>query len=336
MYGDASYGVTGYGTVTGVVGSGPNGVVAVGTAATAAAVYATSTASKSTGVYGKGTQFGVWGIATGNLAEVGVYGQSNKGIGVSGSGAPAGVAGSGSGYGVYGHSTTSGTYGIYGDGDATTGGVYGQGNSGVVGVAVGGGSYAGSFNGNVFVSGTVSQSIAVTRIDHPLDPANRYLAHAAVTSPEMLNLYSGSVVLDARGAATVRLPAYFHALNAEPRIQLTAVGAPAPSLHVASEVRDFRFRIAGGSSGQKVFWQVTGVRQDRWATANRTRVDYRKPPAERGRYLHPELLGRPRAEGLAPQPHPGAAAMRRFPACSNHDEAGSCHRPASAALIRSP
>ena len=38
--------------------------------------------------------------------------------------------------------------------------------------------------------------------------------------------------------------------------------------------------------------EVTGVRKDAWAEANRIRVEETKSRAERGRYLHPELFGK--------------------------------------------
>jgi trimeric autotransporter adhesin len=43
-------------------------------------------------------------------------------------------------------------------------------------------------------------------IDHPLDPANSYLAHASVESSERANLYTGNVTLDDNSEAVVTLP----------------------------------------------------------------------------------------------------------------------------------
>ena len=42
----------------------------------------------------------------------------------------------------------------------------------------------------------------------------------------------------------------------------------------------------------KVSWQVTGIRQDAYANANRIQVEVDKPKEERGRYLHPRAWGR--------------------------------------------
>jgi hypothetical protein len=51
----------------------------------------------------------------------------------------------------------------------------------------------------------------------------------------------------------------------------------------------------------KVSWQVTGVRRDAWAEANRIAPEQKKPREERGKYLHPELFGR-KAVGIHPAP----------------------------------
>jgi len=39
------------------------------------------------------------------------------------------------------------------------------------------------------------------KIDHPLDPANKFLYHSFVESPDMKNVYDGVVTLDAKGEA---------------------------------------------------------------------------------------------------------------------------------------
>src|SRR5205807_7663639 len=95
---------------------------------------------------------------------------------------------------------------------------------------------AGSFTGNVNITGTLSSGVKDFRIDHPVDPANKYLVHASVESSEMINLYSGNVPLDANGEAVVHLPDWFEALNRDFRYQLTAVGASSPGLYIAREI----------------------------------------------------------------------------------------------------
>jgi hypothetical protein len=87
------------------------------------------------------------------------------------------------------------------------------------------------------------------KIDRPLDPAHKYLYHSFVESPDMKNVYDGTVTLDPEGRATVGLPDWFETLNRDFRYQLTAIGAAAPDLHIAGEVRDGEFAIAGGRPG---------------------------------------------------------------------------------------
>lgn len=175
-------------------------------------------------------------------------------------------------------------------------GIVGIAHSGTSAYGVWGAStsgYAGYFSGKVHVTGTLSKGAGSFRIDHPLDPANRYLSHSFVESPDMMNIYNGNCVLDADGRATVTLPAYFEALNRDFRYQLSPIGAPAPSLYVSEEIRDNRFAIAGGPPGLKVSWQVTGIRKDAYARAHPIVVEEEKPAEERGTYLHPREHGQP-------------------------------------------
>ena len=97
----------------------------------------------------------------------------------------------------------------------------------------------------------------------------------------MKNVYDGIAVLDANGEAAVMLPDWFEALNEGFRYQLTPVGAPAPQLHIADEIAHPQFRIAGGVPGQRVCWQVTGVRKDPWARAHPVVVEEPKNDDER-------------------------------------------------------
>ena len=141
-----------------------------------------------------------------------------------------------------------------------------------------------NINGNLSVAGTLTKSSGAFRIDHPLDPANKYLYHSFVESPDMKNIYDGLAVLDKDGEALVRLPDWFEGLNQDFRYQLTAVGAPGPNLYIAQEVSHNQFKIAGGSAGMKVSWQVTGVRHDAYANAHRIPVEVEKPAEVRGHY----------------------------------------------------
>ncbi|SDL95355.1 hypothetical protein [Nonomuraea jiangxiensis] len=163
---------------------------------------------------------------------------------------------------------------------------------------IGGKPNAAWISGNVDVRGTLTKTDLRFKIDHPLDPAGRYLSHSGVESDEMKNVYDGEVVLDDRGAAEITLPDWFEALNERFRYQLTPIGAPAPNLYVASELSGNAFAVAGGEPGLKVCWQVTGVRHDAYALANPLVVETAKEAAEHGTYLHPEPHGAPAERAL--------------------------------------
>jgi hypothetical protein len=154
-------------------------------------------------------------------------------------------------------------------------------------------NYAGMFDGDVTVNGTLTKSAGAFRIDHPLDPANKYLLHSFVESPDMKNVYDGVAALDGAGEAWIELPEWFEALNRDFRYQLTPLGAPGPNLYIADEISGNRFRIAGGEPGMRVSWLVTGIRHDPYAEAHRIPVDEAKSGREQGRYLNPELCGAP-------------------------------------------
>src|ERR1019366_4143800 len=171
-------------------------------------------------------------------------------------------------------------------------------------------------SGNVSVYGTFSATGTKNfRIDHPLDPANKYLFHASVESSEVLNLYSGNAVLDASGEAVVQLPDWFEVINKDFRYQLTSIGAPGRDLYVAEEVSGGHFKIAGGRPGGKVSWQVSGA-PDLSAPTRHTR---------RGRGADPKRVGagpagRSRAAGRgSPSREAGVASAGRAGAGAGAD-----------------
>ncbi|MFI9155486.1 hypothetical protein [Streptomyces sp. NPDC053367] len=151
--------------------------------------------------------------------------------------------------------------------------------------------------GNMRVTGFIDKPGGGFRIDHPVDPANKYLSHSFVESPDMATVYSGIVTADEAGEATVVLPAYFEALNRDYRYQLTPVGSLA-QVAVSEEIKDNRFRLRTDTPGVRISWQVTGVRQDAWAEAHRVPTEEDKPEGERNLYLHPEEHGQPRSADL--------------------------------------
>lgn len=264
-------------------------------------------------------------------SDTGVLGQSNSQIGVAGQSNNIGVYGTANNIGVYGQGFGDNSIGVSGESDSNTGvsgqspsgigvsgrspsgtGVQGQSSNGTAvsgfsasGTAVSGSSYSGTavygrsteglaglFDGSVQVNGQLLKPGGGFQIDHPLDAAHKYLSHSFVESPDMKNLYDGVVTLDANGQAEVRLPDWFETLNTDVRYQLTCLGGYAP-VYIAEKLQHNRFTIAGGQAGMEVSWQVTGIRQDPWASANRIVVEQDKPTQEQGYYLHPDLYGEP-------------------------------------------
>lgn len=172
----------------------------------------------------------------------------------------------------------------------------------IYGDAAGSSALAGAFIGNVHVAGTLNATNKQFKIDHPLDPDNKYLNHACVESSELKNIYDGVTSLDNDGCACVVLPEWFSALNRDFRYQLCAVGRSMPGLYIAHELADNNFDIAGGEPNGRVSWQITGVRKDAYAEAHRTSVEEWKAPAERGLYLHPVEHNQPESKAIyAPQ-----------------------------------
>ncbi len=289
---------------------------------------ASATSGAPYGVYGRSSStdgHGVHGYAeTTTGSNSGVYGEtsSTDGHGVHGyagttTGYNSGVYGETSstvGRGVYGTATASTgfTRGVFGQCDSTQGrGVYGYAsatsgtNYGVYGNTSSSDGYAGYFADRVHVNGDLSASGAKPfKIDHPLAPDTEYLYHFAQEAPEVQNVYNGVVQLDADGAATVSLPAYFSALNTGVfRYQLTAIGAAMPNLHVAKRIETDTFSIAGGEPGHEVSWEVTAVRNDPYVRDHRLTTEAPKTAAERGTYLYPEGYGQPEALSRDHEPH---------------------------------
>ncbi|MGH7244156.1 MAG: hypothetical protein ACREJD_12140 [Phycisphaerales bacterium] len=229
------------------------------------AIKGESTGSFSIGVHGKGSQAGVFGYS-GSTGGAGVWGRTGGG----GGDVSTGVRGDGNG---------AGTSGVAAFNNLGTG-VYAQGTT------------AGFFSGNVQITGSLSKGSGSFQIDHPLDPANKYLYHSFVEAPNMMNMYDGITKLDDKGEATVQLPAYFEALNIDYRYQLTCVGGGA-QVYIAEEVSHNQFKIAGGKPGMKVSWLVTGTRNDPYAQYHRIVPEVEKKDEDKGLYLHPADYGQP-------------------------------------------
>ena len=182
------------------IGTGPHGL----------RLENTDASGTTSGLWGQSASTagrGVYGLASASSGgATGVYGESGStaGRGVSGRA----LAASGATSGVYGWSDSTAGRGVFGVAAASSGtnyGVYGLSNSP--------GGYAGYFDGQVQVTGNLSKGGGSFKIDHPLDPANQYLYHSFVESPDMMNIYNGNVTLDDKGEAVVTLPGWFEALN---------------------------------------------------------------------------------------------------------------------------
>ncbi|MBL7828308.1 MAG: collagen-like protein [Saprospiraceae bacterium] len=188
-----------------------------------------------------------------------------------------------------------------------TGAVYGIANNFAIGIrgyvetSAPAHHYAGYFTGKTHIQGTLSKSGGSFKIDHPQDPANKYLQHSFVESPDMMNVYNGNILTDEAGSATIELPDYFETLNRDFRYQLTCIGQFAQAI-VAEEIKGNRFSIKTDKPNVKVSWQVTGIRHDPWAERNRIVPELEKTGHEKGKYLQPDLYGLP--EDL--QMHPPA------------------------------
>ena len=273
------------------------------------AIVANGGASNNSGTAGDGL------VVTGgtNSTSTGQGGLGIFAIGGNGDPGNAGVlavGGSGLINGNSGGSAVLAQGGIgFGAGQSSGNGIIARPGFGIVGASNG---IAGQFQGDVeieplasqagdlTVSGKllVSSGIKMFHIDHPLDPENKYLNHAAIESSEVLNIYSGNAQLNENGEALIKLPSWFEALNRDFRYSLTPIGAPGSTLYIAQEVKDNQFKIAGGVAGMKVSWQVAGVRSDPTTHKYKFAVEEEKSERERGYYLNPDAFNQPKEKSI--------------------------------------
>lgn len=283
------------------------------------------------GVYGiasasSGGTFGVHGRVNSTVGTA-VFGES-----AAGTGANFGVYGqnqSTGGYGVVGYakSLTGGTYGgffdnlstggvgAFGRVVATTGTTYGgyftaastsaRGAMGVATAATGTtyglvGATSSPSGFGVYSNGVLGGSgTKPFRIDHPLDPENKYLFHYSSEGPEPLNVYSGNIVTDSQGRAWVQLPNYFGEINKNPRYQLTVLsdGNDFVQAMVSKKIANNRFQIHTSRPNIEVSWRIEATRNDRFVQAYGAPVEVDKTDSERGTYQRPELYGKPKEMG---------------------------------------
>lgn len=210
-------------------------------------------------------------------------------------------------FGVLGQTEQPAGTGVFGLNIATDNGVDDiagvTGNGGFVGVLGNsdpGGYGVASLTGILAIGDMTALGTKAFTIDHPQDPENKFLKHFAVESDEVLNIYRGNIVLDANGKAVIEMPSYFDAINIDFSYILTAIGAPAPGIYVSKEMENSRFEIAGGNAGQKISWQVTAQRNDKYMQTypERAEPEQMKPENRRGKYLAPELYGQPASKRM--------------------------------------
>jgi hypothetical protein len=164
------------------------------------AVYGTSATQDGYGFGGffEGGYTGIYGKVnpTADQYYIGIQGEADGGSGTN-FGIRGIASGSGSNYGVYGSAVSGGTT-----------------------------DWAGYFNGDVNITGSLSKGGGSFLIDHPLDPENKTLRHNFVESPENLCMYRGHAKLDDRGTAVITMPDYFIALTKENEatVTLTPIG----------------------------------------------------------------------------------------------------------------
>ncbi len=225
------------------------------------------------------------------------------GVGMVGFGGSASNGNGGTGGSLIGGVSTAGNGGdgafLVGALGVGTGKKGGRGLIAIPGGGAGGATpgRAGEFLGDVEVSGNLAKGGGSFKIDHPLDPENKYLYHSFVESPDMMNIYNGNITTDANGDAVVEMPNYFEALNRDFRYQLTVIGQFAQAI-VAEKINGNQFRIKTNAANVEVSWQVTGVRHDAYANKHRIPVEEAKPETERGYYIHAEAFGQSEERSL--------------------------------------
>jgi len=171
----------------------------------------------------------------------------------------------------------------------------------VIGVAPGGGAaYAVYADGSFAATGTKS-----FQIDHPLNPENYYLNHFCTEGPDPMNAYSGNVVTDAKGYATIQLPDYFESINRDFRYQLTVVdgaGEDFVQVRVVRKIRNNQFTIRTSAPHVEVSWEVKAIRNDRYVQKYGYKTEQEKEDSIKGKYVQPELYGMPKEYGIHYRP----------------------------------
>lgn len=299
-----------YGTSASSTGNGVQGF-ASSTTGVNFGVTGRSSSSSGRGVYGgatsgTGTTFGGF-FESDSTSGLGVYGlvNSNTGLvygvqGFSTSSSGRGVAGFSasniSGIGVRGQANGVGGTGVFGvnttvDADGTGASPYG---------VFGSCSTANALGYAVFAQGFLGATgFKSFRIDHPLDPENKYLYHYSSESPYPQNFYNGNVSTDGSGTATVALPPYFSSINKNFKYQLTVIDGSEDFVlaKVSKTISGNSFEIRTSKPNVQVSWRVEADRNDKCMQFTVATDEREKPSSERGTYQHPEYYGLPASRG---------------------------------------
>ncbi len=154
--------------------------------------------------------------------------------------------------------------------------------------------------GKVVVNGDFTAlGVKAFTMDHPLDPTNKTLMHAAAESNEVINFYSGNVTTDATGKAIVSLPDYFEAINKDFRYQLTVIGGTFAQAIISKEVSNNKFEIATNQPNVKVSWEVKGVRNDAHMRKFPFVAVEEKSAAQKGLYIDPAAYNQPESKRVS-------------------------------------
>lgn len=156
----------------------------------------------------------------------------------------------------------------------------------------------GNWYGIASIGDMTATGVKPFTIDHPSDPENKMLKHFSIESNEVLNLYRGTIELDANGKAVVELPDYFELINKDFSYQLTAIGTPVHP-YVFSEIEGNSFIVAG-EPNTKVSWTVYADRNDAYIQQHPEKaIDVVEKEGNRqGKYFSPELYNQPESKGM--------------------------------------
>ena len=233
---------------TSSIGFSPVEVLMTGTNPVVAMYVSKSGTSSAVAIYGTGTFRGVEGVCGGGSTAAGVYG----------------------------HAPTDGR-GVYGLTDTGVG---------VWGKATNAAGYGGYFEGKTHVQGVFTATTKTFKIDHPLDPENKFLYHNSIESPEMRTVYYGRATTF-NGVVSIDLPEWWTALNGADKTEynylLTPIGKWA-KLFISKEIENNQFEVSSLDGDCTFSWTISAIRHDDFAESNRVQIEEEKTQEEKDRY----------------------------------------------------